>query len=246
MFLLPEHIHWLLTARAPLPLIGADMNGSNDKRVRILIADDHFVVRQGLKQIIAAQLPNVEFGEASDGNEALQAVWDAPWDVLLLDISMPGRGGLEALKDIKLAQPKLPVIVLSMHPEDQFAIRVLKLGASGYIRKDSAGHELVAAVAVALRGGRYITPHLAEKLAIHITNDQERPLHEELSDREYQVMCLIGGGRTVKEIGSDLSLSVKTISTYRSRIVEKMNLKNNSQIICYTMQHGLVDVNTCV
>lgn len=214
------------------------------KAVRILIADDHFVVRQGLMQIIASQLPDVEFGEASDGNEALQAVWNAPWDVLLLDISMPGRGGLDALKEIKLAQPKLPVIVVSMHSEDQFAIRVLKLGASGYIRKDSAGHELVAAVAAALAGGRYITPHLAEKLAVHLSENQEGLLHEKLSDREYQIMCLIGAGNTVKEIGGELSLSVKTISTYRSRIIEKMNLKNNAQIMRYTLQHGLVDVKS--
>ncbi len=214
------------------------------KPVRILIADDHYVVRQGLKLVLSEHFPNVEIGEAGDGNEALQAVWSQTWDVLLLDISMPGRGGLEALKEIKQAQPKLPVIILSMHPEDQFAIRVLKLGASAYIRKDSAGQELVKGVTAALNGNRYITASIAEKLAIHVTQDQDRPPHESLSDREYQVMSLIANGKTVKEVAAELSLSVKTISTYRSRILEKMNLQNNSQIMRYAVQQSLVDVNT--
>lgn len=214
-----------------------------EKPVRILIADDHYVVRQGLKMVLLEHFPEAVFGEAADGNEGLQKVWDQAWDVMLLDISMPGRGGLEALKDIKQAQPKLPVIVLSMHPEDQFAIRVLKLGACAYIRKDSAGHDLVKGVTAALRGSRYITATIAEKLANHLTQDQDGPAHEALSDREYQVMCLIGSGKTVKEIAGDLSLSVKTISTYRSRILEKMKLKNNSQVMRYTVQQGLVDVS---
>ncbi|MEO8354208.1 MAG: response regulator transcription factor [Chthoniobacteraceae bacterium] len=217
-----------------------------EKPVRILIADDHYVVRQGLKLVLSEHFPHVEIGEASDGNEALEAVWAKTWDVLLLDISMPGRGGLEALKDIKQAQPKLPVIILSMHPEDQFAIRVLKLGASAYIRKDSAGQELVKGVTAALNGNRYITPSIAEKLAIHVTQDQDRPPHESLSDREYQVMSLIANGKTVKEVAAELSLSVKTISTYRSRILEKMNLQNNSQIMRYAVQQSLVDVNTAM
>jgi two-component system invasion response regulator UvrY len=216
-----------------------------EKPVRILIVDDHYVVRQGLKMVLREQFPDAVFGEATDGNEGLQRVWDESWDVLLLDISMPGRGGLEALKDIKQAQPKLPVIVLSMHPEDQFAIRVLKLGACAYIRKDSAGHELVKGVTAALRGTRYITSNVAEKLANHLT-EADGPSHEALSDREYQVMSLIGSGKTVKEIAGDLSLSVKTISTYRSRILEKMSLKNNSQIMRYTVQQGLVDVHAAL
>lgn len=215
-----------------------------EKPIQILIVDDHFVVRQGLKLILRERFPNVEFGEAADGNEALQAIWAKPWDVVLLDISMPGRGGLDALKDIKQVNPKLPVIILSMHPEDQFSIRMLKLGASGYIRKDSAGHDLVNAVSAALDGNHYITPMLAEKMAMHLTHEQDGPPHDSLSDREYQVMCLLASGRTVKEIGNDLSLSVKTISTYRARILEKLDLKNNSQIMRYAVQRGLIDVNS--
>lgn len=214
-----------------------------EKPVRILIVDDHFVVRQGLKLILREHFSSAEFGEAGDGGEALQAIWKEPWDVVLLDISMPGRGGLEALKDIKQSRPKLPVIILSMHPEDQFSIRMLKLGASSYIRKDCAGQELVKAVTAAIEGNHYITPTLAEKLALNLTHDQDAPLHETLSDREYQVMCLLASGKTVKEIGNDLSLSVKTISTYRTRILEKLNLKNNSQIMRYAVQRGLVDVS---
>ena len=214
-----------------------------DKPVRILIVDDHFVVRQGLKLVLSEQFPTATFGEAADGNQALEAIWAEEWDVVLLDISMPGRGGLEALKDIKQSKPRLPVIILSMHPEDQFSIRMMKLGASAYIRKDSAGHELVDAVTAALNGQRYITPILAQKLALHVTNEENEALHESLSDREYQVMCLLASGKTVKEIGNDLSLSVKTISTYRTRILEKLNLRNNSQIMRYAVQRGLVDVS---
>jgi DNA-binding NarL/FixJ family response regulator len=213
-----------------------------DKPVRILIVDDHFVVRQGLKLVLSEHFSKASFGEAADGNQAMEAIWAKEWDIVLLDISMPGRGGLEALKDIKQCKPRLPVIVLSMHPEDQFSIRMLKLGASAYIRKDSAGHDLVKAVSAVLDGHKYITPILAEKLAFHLTNEQDGPAHEALSDREYQVMCLLASGKTVKEIGNDLSLSVKTISTYRTRILEKLNLQNNSQIMRYAVQRGLVDV----
>lgn len=214
------------------------------KSVKILIVDDHFIVRQGLKQVLKEHFKQTEFGDATDGREALQMVWQAPWDVVLLDISMPGRGGLDALKDLKQARPELPVIILSMHPEDQFAIRVLKLGACAYIRKDSAGQELVAGVEAALRGARYITPSLAEKLANHLQEDRQGPAHEELSDREYQVMCMIAAGKTVKEVAGGLSLSVKTVSTYRKRVIEKMGLKNNSQIMRYAVRNGLVDVDS--
>jgi DNA-binding NarL/FixJ family response regulator len=213
------------------------------KSVRILIVDDHFIVRQGLKQVLKEHFKHAEFGDAADGQEALQMVWEQSWDVVLLDISMPGRGGLDALKDVKQAKPELPVIILSMHSEDQFAIRVLKLGACAYIRKDSAGQELVTGVEAALRGARYITPSLAEKLAIHLQQDREGPAHESLSDREYQVMCMLASGKTVKEVAGSLSLSVKTVSTYRSRILEKMSLKNNSQIMRYAVRNGLVDVD---
>jgi two-component system, NarL family, invasion response regulator UvrY len=209
--------------------------------IRILIVDDHFVVRQGLKLVLKEHFTTTEFGEAADGDEAVREVARRRWDVVLLDISMPGRGGLDTLKDIKQTNPKLPVIILSMHPEDQFSIRVLKLGAAGYIRKDSAGHELVKAVSAALKGDRYITPNIAERLADHVTRDKTGAPHEQLSDREYQVMCLLASGKTVKEIGTDLSLSVKTISTYRSRILEKLELENNAQLMRYALQHNLVE-----
>jgi two-component system, NarL family, invasion response regulator UvrY len=212
------------------------------KNIRILIADDHFFVRKGLQQVLSERFPDVEFGEAEDGQKALQAVWGAEWDVMLLDISMPGRGGLDTLKEVKQTKPKLPVIILSMHPEDQFAIRVLKLGACAYIRKDSAGGELVKGVECALKGSRYITPSLAEKLAAHLQENRNGAPHEELSDREYQVMCLLASGKTVKEAGAHLALSVKTISTYRTRILEKTGLKNNSQIMRYAVNNGLIDI----
>jgi two-component system invasion response regulator UvrY len=210
--------------------------------VRILIVDDHFVVRQGLRLILREQYPEAFFGEASNAQEALEMGWNYDWDVILLDISMPGRGGLEVLKEFRETRPKTPVIVLSMHSEEQFAIRVLRLGASSYIRKDSAGNHLFQALDAALHGGRYITPALAEKLADHVELNSDHPSHELLSDREYQVMCLLAGGQTVKEVGLELNLSVKTISTYRSRILEKMRLKNNAEIMRYAMTMGLIQV----
>jgi DNA-binding NarL/FixJ family response regulator len=207
--------------------------------IKFLIVDDHFVVRQGLRLILREQFPDSEFGEASDGSGALSCVLEQDWNIVLLDMSMPGRGGLEALKDIKAHRPELPVIVLSMHPEDQFSIRVLKHGAAAYIRKDSAGLELVNAVTTALGGRRYITASLAQTLAENVAQGENGPAHEQLSDREYQVMCLLAGGKTVKEIAADLKLSVKTISTYRARILDKLKLKNNAQIMRYFIDQGL-------
>ncbi|MBC8165437.1 MAG: response regulator transcription factor [Bryobacteraceae bacterium] len=212
-----------------------------EPQVRILIVDDHYVVRHGLKTILSEAYPNAVFGEASSAQMALELVWANPWEVVLLDVSMPGRGGLDVLKDFRQNFPKLPVLVISMHPEEQFAVRVLKLGACGYIRKDSAGQELIKGVDAALRGMKYITPSIAITLAVNLERDQEGPIHATLSDREYQVMCLLASGKTVKEVGADLSLSVKTVSTYRSRILEKMSLENNSQIMRYAVRHGLID-----
>jgi two-component system invasion response regulator UvrY len=207
--------------------------------IRVLIADDHYVVRQGLKQILAERFKGVRFGEASTGNEALELVWKEEWDVVLLDINMPGRGGLDALKEVKQARPKLPVIILSMLPEEQFAVRVLKLGACAYIRKDSAGSGLVTAVEAAIMGQAYITPGVANKLALHLQENHGHKPHEALTDREYQVFCLIGSGLTVKEVADRLSLSVKTISTYRVRALVKMGMRNNSQITHYVVRHQL-------
>lgn len=212
-----------------------------DKNIRILIVDDHYVVRQGLKKILAEAYEGAIFGDASSAQEALDLAWKETWNVVLLDISMPGRGGLDALKDLRQELPKMPVIVVSMHPEEQFALRVLKLGASAYIRKDSAGQELIKAVESALRGAKYITPSIAERLAVNLQNNGEGPSHETLSDREYQVMCLLASGKTVKEVANELSLSVKTISTYRARILEKMSLENNAQLMRYAVRNGLVD-----
>ena len=208
--------------------------------MRILIADDHAVVRHGLKQILADEFPKAEYGEARNGQDALNRVWKERWDVVILDITMPGRGGLEILKEIKKARPKLPVLVLSMHPEDQFAVRVLKAGASGYMTKESAPEELVGAIRKVLAGGRHISASLAEIMATYLTVKTEKPLHELLSNREFQVLRQIASGRTVSEIARELSLSVRTVSTYRTRILEKMGLKTNSELTHYAFQQQLV------
>jgi two-component system, NarL family, invasion response regulator UvrY len=198
------------------------------------------VVRHGLKQILADEFPKAEYGEARNGQEALNRVWKERWDVVILDITMPGRGGLEILKEIKKARPKLPVLVLSMHPEDQFAVRVLKAGASGYMTKESAPEELVGAIRKVLAGGRHISPSLAEIMATYLTVKTEKPPHELLSNREYQVLRQIASGRTVSEIARELSLSVRTVSTYRTRILEKMGLKTNAELTHYAFQKQLV------
>jgi two-component system, NarL family, invasion response regulator UvrY len=208
--------------------------------MRILIADDHAVVRHGLKQILADQFKRAEFGEARNGQEVLNKVWKEKWDVVILDITMPGRGGLEILKEVKKARPKIPVLVLSMHPEDQFAVRVLKAGASGYMTKESAPEQLVEAIRKIVAGGRHISPSLAEIMAAYLTVKTEKPPHELLSNREFQVLRQIASGRTVSEIARELSLSVRTVSTYRTRILEKMGLKTNAELTHYAFQNQLV------
>jgi DNA-binding NarL/FixJ family response regulator len=208
--------------------------------MRILLADDHAVVRHGLRQILADDFKRAVFGEARNAQEALDLVWKENWDVVVLDITMPGRSGLEVLREIKKHKPKLPVLVLSMHPENQFAVRVLKRGASGYMTKESASGELVGAIRKVLGGGRYVSTSLAEKLATNLAADNQKPVQELLSDREFQVLRLIASGRIVSEIAKELSLSVKTISTYRTRILEKMGLRNNAELMRYAMQHQLV------
>src|ERR1700722_6211980 len=208
--------------------------------MKILIADDHAVVRHGLKQILADEFKKSVFGEAGNAQEALDLVWKEPWDVVVLDITMPGRSGLEVLREIKKSSPKLPVLVLSMHPENQFAVRVLKRGASGYMTKESAPAELVGAIKSVLAGRRYVSPTLAESLAASLSTNHKAP-QDKLSDREFQALRLIASGKTVSEIARELSLSVKTISTYRARILEKMGLKNNAELMRYAMQHRLVE-----
>ena len=202
--------------------------------------DDHYFIRQGLKSVLREYFADILFDETGSATEALEKVSQSDWDIVLLDISMPGRSGLEVLKELRDIKPGIPVIILSAHAEEQFAVRVLKLGASSYIRKDRAGHELVEAIEAALRGGKYITPSIAQLLAAHLEKKAGGPAHETLTDREYQVMCLMASGKTVTEIGFELSLSVKTISTYRARILMKTNLQNNAQIIRYALQHGIV------
>ncbi len=209
--------------------------------MKILITDDHAVVRQGLKQILAAEFKKAEFGEAINAQEAARRVAEGTWDVVILDVTMPGRSGLEALKDIKQLRPKLPVLMLSMHPEDQFAVRMLKAGASGYMTKESAPEELVGAVRKVMSGGRYVSPALAEKMAGYLSIDVQTPPHERLSDREFLVLRMIASGKTVGAIAKELSLSVKTISTYRTRILEKTGMANNAELTHYAIQNNLVE-----
>lgn len=208
--------------------------------IKILIADDHPVVRKGLKEIIE-DIPDMAVrGEASNGQEALEKARKGDFDIVVLDISMPGGNGLDILKLLKEEKPDLSVLVLSIYPEEEYAVRVLRAGASGYLTKESAPEKLIAAIRKASKGGKYISPSLAEKLAFDLETDAERPLHETLSDREYQVMRMIASGKTVNEIGEELFLSVKTVSTYRSRILEKMKMKTNAELTHYALKHGLV------
>jgi two-component system invasion response regulator UvrY len=209
--------------------------------MKILIADDHAVVREGLKQILSEN-PNINVtAEAGTGHEVLQQIEKNNFDLVVLDISMPGRGGLDILKEIRNKRPKLPVLILSMYPEEQYAVRVLKAGASGYMTKESAPNELINAIKQISKGKKYVSPSLAERLAVDLEVTTGRPLHESLSDREYQVMCMIASGKTLKEIAEQLSLSIKTISTYRSRILEKMNMKSNAGLTHYAIKNSLVD-----
>ncbi len=208
--------------------------------MRVLIVDDHAILRRGLRALLSDAFHDAAFGEASNAEEALEQLGKKGWDVALLDITLPGKSGLDLLKELKAARPKLPVLVLSVHPEDQFALRVLKAGAQGYMTKESAPEELVNAIRKILAGGQYVSTTLAEKLALSVRKDSTRTPHETLSDREYDVMCRIASGRTVTEIAGDLSLSVKTISTYRARILEKLGVKNSAEITRYAIQNGLV------
>ena len=207
---------------------------------RILIVDDHAVVRRGLKQILEGELAPVVFGEAKNAQEAMDRVLAEPWDVMVLDISLPGKNGLDLLREVKEHRPALPVLVLSMHPEDQYAVRVLRAGAVGYMTKESAPDELVEAIRKVKQGGRYIGPSLAERLAASLGSNTGQSLHEKLSDREYQVLRMLAQGKTVSMIGRELSLSVKTISTYRSRILVKTGMSNSAQLIAYATREQLV------
>jgi two-component system invasion response regulator UvrY len=209
--------------------------------IRILLADDHAIVRGGLKEILVRHLENVECGEAENAEQAMAQVREHPWDLLILDITMPGRSGLAILADLKLLRPKLPVLVLSMLPEDQFGKRVLKAGARGYLKKESAPEELIHAVRKVLMGGRYVSPTLAEKFARDLQEDGERAPHEGLSPREFEVLVMFGAGKSVGQIAEELHLSGTTVSTHRARILEKMNMTTTAELIRYAVRNHLAD-----
>ena len=209
--------------------------------IRILIADDHVIVREGLKQIVAETSDMVVADEAGSGHEVLNKVLKNDYDVVVLDITMPGMNGVDILNQLKNQRPELPVLILSMHPEEQYAVRVLRAGASGYLTKESAPDELIAAIRKVSAGKKYVSSSLAEKLAFELEIDTVKPLHETLSDREYQVMYMIASGKTVKKIAEEIFLSVKTVSTYRARILKKMKMKNNAELTYYAIKHGLVE-----
>jgi DNA-binding NarL/FixJ family response regulator len=210
-------------------------------RIKILIADDHGIVRKGIMQSLTLNFPQAAFGEASNAGEILRLISEELWDILILDISMPGRNGLDVLKEIKASHPGLQVIIFSMYPEDQFAIRCIKAGAAAYLTKDISSDEFAEAIRKILTGGRYLTASLADLIANEIKVSVEKPVHSILSDREFQVFLLIASGMNVSLVARELSLSVKTISVYRSNILKKMNLKNNAEITYYGFKHNLVD-----
>lgn len=209
--------------------------------IKILVADDHAVVRQGVKQILADVKDMTVKDEAQNGTETLKKITDQDFDVVLLDISMPGRSGLEVLEDIKAQYPKLPVLILSMHPEEQYAVRALKAGASGYLTKASAPQELIGAIRKAAGGGKYVTASLAEKLIDQLEMDTDKLPHELLSNREHQVMLMLAGGKSVSDIADELHLSVKTISTYRTRVMSKMDMKKNAELTLYAVHNKLIN-----
>jgi DNA-binding NarL/FixJ family response regulator len=209
--------------------------------IKVLIADDHPIVRQGLRQILSG-IPDMEVaGEAINAQETLDQVRAGGWDVLVLDITMPDRSGFDILKELKHEQPDLPVLVLTIHGEEQLAVRVLRAGASGYLTKENAPAELVKAIRKVVSGGKYISSSLAETLAAGLDATSDRPRHKALSDREFQVMQMMASGKTLAEIAETLSLSAKTVSTYRTRLLEKMNLTTNAEIIRYAIENGLVE-----
>jgi len=232
-----------LPTRAPHPALAVQrpLAEAAKKPLRILIADDHAIVRKGLKQVLLDEFGTIEFGEASNGQEALGQVQKAPWDVALLDVTMPGLSGLDVLKQLKELQPSTRVLVLSMHPEDQYAVRVLRAGAAGYLTKNTASDLVAEAVKKVLSGATYVSPSLAESLAGRLNESPGKALHEKLSDREFQILRLIAAGKSVKEIGYDLSLSIKTVSTYRTRLLHKLKLSTTAELIRYALREGLIE-----
>ncbi len=209
--------------------------------IRILIADDHAILRRGLREILVGEFRGAIFGEAGNAQEVLTAVRTQAWDLVILDITMPGRSGLDLLRDLRQSRPDLPVLVLSMHPEGQYAKRVLRSGAAGYMNKETAPKELVTAIRRVLDGGRYVSAALAERLASDLSADAARLPHERLSGREFEVLRMIASGKTISQIAEELHLSVTTVSTHRARLLEKMGMANNAELMRYAMSNGLVD-----
>jgi two-component system, NarL family, invasion response regulator UvrY len=209
--------------------------------IRVLIADDHAILRRGLKDILLREFHEATCGEAGDVQQVLDQVRTHPWDRVILDVNMPGRSGLDFLGDLKELRPELPVLILSMYPEDQFGKRVLRAGAAGYMNKETAPEELVRAVRKVLDGGRYVSAALAEKLASDLSRDAEWPSHESLSNREIEVLRMIAAGKATSQIAEELHLGVTTISTYRARILEKMRMTTNAELIRYALQNRLID-----
>ena len=209
--------------------------------IKILIADDHAIVRRGLRGFLESELPSTECGEAQNSQQVLLQVHRQHWDLLILDITMPGRSGLDILKEIKLACPSLPVLVLSVHSEDQVGMRVLRAKAAGYVSKESPLEELIKAIRKVLAGGTYVSPTLAEKLAIDLGKHAKQPLHERLSDREFEVLRMIASGKTVSQIAEELHLSVHTVSTHRAHILEKTSMTTNAELVRYAVEHHLIE-----
>ena len=209
--------------------------------MHIMIADDHAVVRRGLREILADAIPGADFSEVGNGDEVLSQLGKSQVAMLVLDISMPGRSGIDVLRDVKHTYPRMPVIILSCQPEDQYAVRCLRAGAAAYINKESASEELAMAAKKILSGGHYVSTSLAEKLIANLDESVNKPLHESLSDREHEVMRMIAAGVSLTEIGDRLHVSVKTISSYRARIMEKMQMKSNADLTRYAMTHSLID-----
>jgi len=219
----------------------ADRFGSMSQKIRVLIADDHAIIRQGLKQILSDTEDLEVVAEADGGVKALQVLRNTQCDVVLMDVSMPDRNGIDTLKLVKKEFPRLPVLILSMHPEEQYAVRALRAGAAGYLSKQGAPEQLVTAIRQVAAGKKYVSAAVAEELANAIGEDVERPPHEKLSDREYQTLCMISSGKTLTQIAEQLNLSVKTVSVYRARLLEKMKLRNNAELTHYGLKHGLVE-----
>ena len=231
----------LLTTRNGWAELQGPFPRKESRDMRILIADDHAVFRRGLKDVLAEQFSGPAFGEAGAAQTALKLVWNKPWDVMILDVSIPGRSGLEILKEVKRSQPKLPVLMLGVHPEELYAVRVLEAGAAGYITKISAIHELIDAVKKVAAGGTYITPRVSKALVGQLPTGAERPAHMRLSNRQLEILRMLTAGKSAKAIGNDLSVSPQTISTHRARMLKKLKLHSTAELIRYAIQNKLIE-----